>query len=138
MADHFVLGPEVDTSWHDPGNAHTIQSTSDPQQGTVFNIIVTVFTHHAGRRIRPARANQGTRLAAALAAEKLDEFGNPVKPSRQHPVLPRKPRTVEKRKQSFTDHADTDEDDGNFAASSTDDESDGGDTDIVEIGNEEV
>jgi hypothetical protein len=67
-----------------------------------------------------------------LAAEKLDEFGNPVKTYRQHPALPRKPRPVAKRKQSFPDDVGTDVDGGNFAASSTDDESDSGwDTDVV-------
>jgi hypothetical protein len=78
------------------------------------------------------------RLAAAIAAEKLDEFGNPVQPSRRRPTQPRKSQTVAKRKRMVMDDAGTDADDDNFSASSTGDESDDGDTDIMEISNEEV
>jgi hypothetical protein len=91
-----------------------------------------------GQRTRPTRATQGTRLAAAIAAEKLDEFGNPIQPSRRRPAQPRKSQTDAKRKRIVTDDAGTDADDNNFAASSTEDESDDGDTDIMEISNEEV
>ena len=78
------------------------------------------------------------RLAEAIAAEKLNKFGNPVQPSHRCPTQPRKSQTVAKHKQMVINYAGTDADDDNFSASSTGDESDDGDTDIMEISNEEV
>ena len=81
----------------------------------------------------------GTWLIAAIAAEKLDEFSNPVQVHRRHPVQPRNSHTIAKRKQTAIDDGDTDADDDNFAASSTDDGSgNDDDTNIMEISNEEV
>ena len=37
-----------------------------------------------GRRARPVRNTDGAQLASAIAAEKLDEFGNTVQPQRSH------------------------------------------------------
>jgi hypothetical protein len=93
----------------------------------------TVLIHFLGsdQRSRPVRATAGTRLAAALAAEKLDEFG---KACRRGAAQPLKPRGL-KRKRATMDDDDTDADDQNFAASSTED---GSDSEILEISNEEV
>jgi hypothetical protein len=96
------------------------------------------FICHTGHSTRSsARVTTGTRLAAAIAAEKLDEFGDLVGPHRQHPVQPRKSRATAKRKRTATDDAGTDADDNNFSASSSDDGSDN-DGDIDIISNEEV
>jgi hypothetical protein len=87
------------------------------------------------QRSRPVRATAGTRLAAALAAEKLDEFGNSC---RRLGGLAQslKPRGL-KRKRATMDDDDTDAEDQNFAASSTEDGSDDH-SEILEISNEEV
>jgi len=61
----------------------------------------------------------GTWLAAAIAAEKLDEFGNPVQSSHRHLTQPLKPRAPVKCKQATMDADETDADNENFAASST-------------------
>ena len=66
----------------------------------------------------------GTRLAAAIAAEKLDEFGNPTQPYRQHPIQTHNSHATAKCKRLTTDDTSTDVEDDDFAASSTDDESD--------------
>jgi hypothetical protein len=79
----------------------------------------------------------GTRLAAAVAAEKLDEFGNPVQLSCRHRTQPLKPRGTIKRKRATIDDDETDVGDKNFAASSTEDGSDDN-SDIMDISNEEV
>lgn len=77
----------------------------------------------------------GTRLAAAIAVEKLDEFGNPVQPSHRRPTQLRGPV---KRKRVTMEDDETDADDKNFAAvSSTEDGSDNN-SDVMEISNEEV
>lgn len=89
----------------------------------------------SGQHSRPVRATAGARLAAAIAAEKLDEFGNPVQPSHRRPAQPRVPV---KRKRAIIDDDETDADDKNFAVvSSTEDGSDDN-NDIMEISNEEV
>jgi len=100
-----------------------------------FGITHKVF--FSGQRSRPVRATTGARLAAALAAEKLDEFGQPVQSFRRRVTQPLKPRGITKRKRATVDDADTDVEDENFVASSTEDGSDS-DRDLMEISNEEV
>lgn len=88
-----------------------------------------------------ARVTTGSaRLAAAIAAEKLDEFGNLLQPHRRaNAGQPCTSRAAPKRKRTITDDSGTDADDDNFTASSTDDASDNdGDTDIMDISNEEI
>jgi hypothetical protein len=88
----------------------------------------------------------GTRLAAAIAAEKLDEFGNVVQPYRRRPVQPRNSNAVAKRKRAPKDDLDevgTDADDDSFSdsesqATSSDGLGSDDDTNVVEISNEEV
>ena len=41
-------------------------------------------SHFLGQRACPIRNTNGARLASAIAAEKLDEFGNTVQPRRPH------------------------------------------------------
>ena len=81
----------------------------------------------------------GTRLAAAIAAEKLDEFGNTTPAYRRHPTQPVKSRaSASKRKRTLADDNDTtDTEDKTFAHSATEDGSDE-DSDAVEISNKEV
>jgi hypothetical protein len=80
----------------------------------------------------------GTQLATALAAEKLNKFGNPIPASHWHPMQPVKSRASTKCKQTTTDDIDTtDTEDKTFAASATEDGSDE-DSDAMEISNREV
>ena len=95
----------------------------------------------SSQHTHPAQTTQGTRLAAAIAAEKLDEFRNTVGPSCHHPAQLHQAHPVSKCKQMVTmDLEDVSTDDDNFAqaATSSEDESDSGDTDIMEISNIEV
>jgi len=90
-------------------------------------------------RIRPLRSTAGARLAEAIAAEKLDEFGS----SCRRFITPRDPKTPAKRKRPPTDvlcadTVDTDVDDGTFVIAVTEGESDSSSNSGVEIGNEEV
>jgi hypothetical protein len=148
MTDQPALGPDgqlLDASkiewYNDPDDTHPIQpllATSDAQHGTFFNCInsqVTILTDIFSAR-SSARTATGTRLAAAIAAEKLNEFGDPDQLYRRRPAQPRNSRpSVAKRKRTAIEDVDTDADDDNFAASSTEDGS--GDDDVV-ISNEEV
>ncbi len=77
----------------------------------------------------------GTRLAAAIAAEKLDEFGNPTQSSSQCPTQPRGPL---KHKQAMMDNNETNVDNTNFAAASSTEDGSDNNSDIMEISNEEV
>jgi hypothetical protein len=77
------------------------------------------------------------RLAAAIAAEKLDEFGDPVPAFHQSPTQPVKSRASAKRKRTADDVDTTDTEDKTFAASATEDGSDE-DSDAMEVSNEEV
>jgi hypothetical protein len=79
----------------------------------------------------------GTRLATAVAAEKLDEFGNPVQLSCRRRTQPLKPRGTIKRKRATIDDDETDVGNKNFAASFTEDGSDDN-SDIMDISNQEV
>jgi hypothetical protein len=98
------------------------------------------------QRSRPIRATAGTRLAEAIAAEKLDEYGT----SCRRFILPRDAKASAKRKRPATDtlHGDaviavnTDTEDKDFTISVSegerdDDSSDSG-SDGIEIGNNEV
>ena len=74
-------------------------------------------------------------LAAAIATEKLNEFGNPTQSSSQRPTQPRGPF---KHKQATMDNDETDMDDTNFAAASSTEDGLDNNSDIMEISNEEV
>ena len=88
----------------------------------------------SGQRSRPVRSTAGTRLAAAIAVEKLDEFENPVRSSRWPQSL--KHKTSVKRKHAIMVDADTDVDDTDFTASAEDGSDDA--SNAMEISNEEV
>ena len=80
----------------------------------------------------------GTWLAAALAAEKLDEFGNAAQSvwsPRQSLAQPLKPGSL-KHKRAIVDDGDIDVDNKNFAASSTEGLDDN--SEIMKISNEEM
>ena len=78
------------------------------------------------------------RLATAIAAKKLDKFGNPVPASRRRPMQPVKSRASAKHKWTTTDDiGTTNTEDNTFVASATEDRSDE-DSDAIEISNEEV
>jgi hypothetical protein len=153
MIDQSALGPDgrlLDASeiewYNDPDDAQPIQPTSSVQ-GTVFKCTAfgDLITHSfvlSGQRSRPVRVTTGTRLAEALAAEKLDEFGNPTQSSNsscQRVIQPLKPRASAKRKRTTKDNANTDTEDRTFTASAAEDGSDDdSDGDDIEISNEEV
>jgi len=70
--DQPALGPDgqlLDASklvWHhDPSDPHPIQPTQPEPTSSATS----------GQRSRPIRAAAGTRLAEAIASEKLDEYG---------------------------------------------------------------
>jgi hypothetical protein len=154
MADQPALGPNgqlLDASkivwYNDPDDDRPIQPTSDTHRGIAFNSFVTserfICHHHTGHCTRSSvRVTTGSaRLAAAIDAEKHDEFGNLLQPHRQRASAgqPRNSRATIKRKRTDMDDASTDADDDDFTAASTDDGSDNdGDTDIMQISNEEV
>jgi hypothetical protein len=90
----------------------------------------------SGQCSHPVQATTGGRLVAALTAEKLDEYGEPIQSYRRH-IQPLKPRAIAKHKQAIVDDAEMDVEDEDFVGSSMEDESDN-DTDVMEISNEEV
>ena len=90
----------------------------------------------SGQCSRPVWAAAGAQLAAAITAEKLDKFRNPVQSSCQCLTQPLKPRGV-KCKQVAIDDDKSDVDNKNFTASSTKDGLDDN-SNIMEISNEEV
>ena len=102
----------------------------------ILGLLIKVFIVFLGQRTRPVRGTTGARMAAALAAEKLDEFGNPVQ-SRRHVAQPLRPGAIAKRKR-VVDDAETDVDDNNFIASSTSEDGSDDGSDVMEISNEEV
>jgi hypothetical protein len=123
--------------YNDPDDARPIQPTSNPQKGIVFKLFIFQYVKHLfaveSQHTRPVRTTQGTRLAEVIAAEKLDEFGNidvvpTARPSRRRPKQPRQSEShpASKRKRIMED-VGTDADDDNFATS-TEDDSDSGDT----------
>jgi DNA-directed RNA polymerase specialized sigma24 family protein len=87
--------------------------------------------------MRPLRSTAGSRLAAAIAAEKLDEFGNPIQP-RWLPGESRNSRIDAKRKRDDANDVDTDVDDDNFVSdsSASDGESERDNSDVQEVSNE--
>ena len=87
--------------------------------------------------MRPLRSTAGSQLAAAIAAEKLDEFGNPIQP-RRLPGESRNSRIDAKRKRDDANDVDTDVDDDNFVSdsSASDGESERDNSDVQEVSNE--
>jgi hypothetical protein len=162
MADQPALGSNgklLDASkiewYNDPDDPQPIRlgPSSEAQLGTVFQCINSLvatkdFFICTGHR-SSTRITAGTRLAAAIAAEKLDEFGNPIPLYFRRPLQTRNSHTTAKRKQTAksattdNDQADTDVDDGNFlsdasSGSAGDELDDDANADIMEISNEEV
>jgi hypothetical protein len=137
-----ALGPDgqlLDTSkiewYNDPDDAHPIQPTSNLQNGHGTSSIVSRLTG-----TRPVWTTQSTRLAAAIAEEKLDEYGDLAQPPlpRRRPTKPCNSHRISKRKRVPVS-TDVDDSDDNFSASAdSEDESDSGDANIMEIDNEEV
>ncbi|KAH9160626.1 hypothetical protein EDB89DRAFT_871052 [Lactarius sanguifluus] len=139
MTDQPALGPDgqlLDASkmkwYNDPDDAQPIEPT--PSAAST-----------PGDQRRPVRTTTGgTRLAEAIAAEKLDEFGNPVQSSRRRTTGIRSPnhRASAKRKRTTADNAttvDTDTEDKTFIGPVTSGGSDdGSDSDDVDIGNKEI
>ena len=157
MTDQPALGLDgqlLDASkikwYNDPDDAEPIRQTTSVQvkEGAVFkpipfgdrtdNRLIVLL----GQRSRPIRAVTGTRLAEAIAAEKLDEFGNPTQVPRQRLVRAVQASTgTGKRKQTTADTIDTDAEDETFISSVVADgseSSDGSESDAMEISNEEV
>jgi hypothetical protein len=159
-ADQPALGPDgqlLDASkiawYNDPDDPHPIPSTSKVQEGNVFYFIrfwrqLIFLSGQVGQRSRPIRATAGARLAEAIAAEKLDEYGS----SCRRFIIPRDAKVSAKRKRPVTDascdiggdaiQVDTDVEDKTFAISVSEggcnDDSSDSESDGVEIGNEEV
>jgi hypothetical protein len=84
MADQPAQGPDgqlPDTSkiqwYNDPDNAHPIQQAAQFHRFIDYGLEVCLSCRSL---------TAGTRLATAIAAEKLDEFGNPTQSYHQHPV----------------------------------------------------
>ena len=97
-------------------------------------------SHFLGGRTRPVRNTNGARLASAIAAAKLDEFGNTIQHRRPHG---QSRNTCIKHKQDAAKDVDTDVDDDNFVSGSSSDvrSSDGEDSEVGEMtqmSNEEV
>ena len=92
-----------------------------------------------GWRAHPVRNTNGARLASAIAAEKLDEFGNTVQPRRPHG---QSWNTRVKHKWDAAKDVDTDLDDDNYVSSSSSDVGslDGDDSEVgeIQVSNEEV
>ena len=151
-ADQPALGPDgqlLDASkitwYNDPDDSHPIQSASKVQEGA-YNFIrfwATTYLLSGQVHQRSRRATAGTRLAEAIAAEKLDEYGL----SCRRFVIPRDAKPSAKRKRPTTEESrgdpiDTDMEDKTFAISvsegGSDDDLPDLDSDDVKIGNEEV
>jgi hypothetical protein len=95
------------------------------------------------QRSRPIRASAGTRLAEAIAAEKLDEYGS----SCRRFIRPRDAKSSAKRKRPITDESlggaigDSDAEDKSYAISvsdGADDDSLESEEDNIEVRNDEV
>ena len=154
MADQPALGPNgqlLDTSkivwYNDPDDDRPIQPTSNMHRSIAFNSFITserfICYHHTGHCTQSlVQVTTGSaRLAAAIDAEKHDEFGNLLQSHRQHASAgqPCNSHATIKHKRTDMDNAGTDADDDNFTAASTDDGSDNdGDTNIMQLSNEEV
>ena len=101
--------------------------------------VVIFLSGQVSQRSRPIRSTAGARLADAIAAEKLDEYGS----SCRRFILPRS--TKRKRPATTESHCDainTDPEDETFAISvsegGSDDNSQDSDGNEIEIGNDEV
>jgi len=101
--------------------------------------------NQVGQRSRPIRSTAGTRLAEAIAAEKLDEYGS----SCRRFTLPRDAKAPAKRKRPTTDvspsdaiQVESDPEDQDFvipvSEGGSNDDSSHLDSNDVEIANEEV
>ncbi|KAI0294734.1 hypothetical protein BC826DRAFT_968634 [Russula brevipes] len=106
------------------------------QDGQLLDV-TEIEWYHDPDDAQPIPPSSHLQEAAALAAKKLDEFGQPIQSFCQRVTQPLKPRGITKRKRATVDDADTDVEDENFVASSTEDGSDS-DHDLMEISNEEV
>lgn len=167
MDDQCALGPDgrlLDVSeivWHhDPDDAIPIQvpSTSMGSTGAVqeggscetgtgaviffsffFTVILTrlFILSELGLRSRPVRATAGARLAEAIAAERLDEFGNTTSSTRR--LNPSRVLSKRKRLSPDANGVDSDPEDKTFGdTDGGSDDNDDPDTDVMEIGNKEV
>src|SRR5712672_597940 len=106
---------------------------------------LTFLFGQVGQRSRPIRSTAGTRLAEAIAAEKLDEYGS----SCHRFTLPRDAKAPAKRKRPTTDvspsdaiQVESDPEDQDFvipvSEGGSNDDSSHLDSNDVEIANEEV
>jgi hypothetical protein len=118
QTDSCALGPDgklLDASeipwYNDPDDPHptipppsTVESAV--QEGNVVNFIkfndYSLLVFLSEQRSRPIRASAGTRLAEAIAAEKLDEYGS----SCRRFIRPRDAKSSAKRKRPITDGGD--------------------------------
>ena len=155
-SDQPALGPDgqlLDASkiawYNDPDDSRLIQpttSTSGEQEGKVFKLVpilqrLIYFSGQLCQRFHPTRTTAGTRLADAIAAEKLDEYGS----SCRCIIQPRDARASAKRRRPAADESrggeatqgDTDTEDKTFAISVSEGSS-GSDSDGLEVGNDEV
>jgi hypothetical protein len=163
-SDQSALGPDgqlLDASritwYNDPDDPNPIQSTSTSsrvQEGKVLNFVTfsrrpIFLSGQVGQRSRPIRSTAGTRLAEAIAAEKLDEYGS----SCRRFIVPHDVKASVKRKQPTTNgshgvgggnaiQVETDTEDKTFAISVSeggcDDDSLDSDSDGIEIRNKKV
>ncbi|KAI0261413.1 hypothetical protein BGY98DRAFT_1104443 [Russula aff. rugulosa BPL654] len=141
MTDQPALGPDgrlrdaSEIDWYnDPDDNDLIQPTSVKQLGQ----------HSTLTRSRPVRAMTGTRLAEAIAAEKLDEFGKPLQSYHRRLIQPikhnSKPSVKCKRTTGGGD--ETDAEDQTYTSTVEDglddDEDDDDVSEVIEISNEEI
>jgi len=145
MSDQAALGPNgqllnaSNIKWYNnPDDTQPIQVHSTMQEGIVSNLLYLVITDKESISFLcqcpcPAWATTSTQLAAAIAAEKLNEFGNTGKSSCHCPTQLSKSQASVKHKWATVEEVDTDVD-NNFTTSSSNSD----DTDDMEISNEEV
>jgi hypothetical protein len=159
QADSCALGPDgnlLDASeipwYNDPDDPHpipplsTVESTV--QEGNVVKFIkfndYSLLLFLSEQRSRPIRASAGSRLAEAIAAEKLDEYGS----SCRRFIRPQdaKSSSSAKRKRPITDESlggaiDSDMEDKSYAipvSDGADDDSPESEEDNIEVRNDEV
>ena len=105
---------------------------------------VTVGQRSMLTRSHPVRAMTGTRLAEAIAAEKLDEFGKPLQSYHRRLIQPIKHNSKPsvKRKRTTGGGDETDVEDQTYTSTVEDglddDEDDDDVSEVIEISNEEV
>jgi hypothetical protein len=160
-ADQPALGPDgqlLDASkipwYNDPDDPLPIQptsTTSEVQEGEVLSFVTILqrlifLSGEPGQRSRPIYTTAGTRLAEAIAAEKLNEYGSLC----CHFILPCDVKASAKCKRPTTDEScggeviqvDTDTEDKTFSVSVSkggcNNNSSDSDSNGIEIGNKEV